>query len=267
MLISMREMIRLASSRGHAVGAFHALNLEQAQGILEAAVEEQTPVVICLSEASAIYAGTGAFLAMTRELAEEIPCQAALLLDHAGDVELIRSALDKGFDGVLADVRRAGPDEAVSTLREIKGLCDRAGAYFEVGVNLRGEDGALGPAEAARIVHSLDPNSLCAGVPRPERTGPRDDIFRIIEDLRLATERPVSLAGCGRWPDDQIKRALALGVWKISVATRTNQAFTAGLRRHGELHPEKVNPRVYLAAGREALREEVRTCVRLFGSV
>ena len=266
MWVSIKDMLSLAQPGKYVLGAFHALNLEQVQGILEAALEEKSPAIVALDESAAIYAGLGPFLAMTRELASELPAPVAVMLDHVHDLDLIAKALDKGCTGILYDPRDDQGDDGRQRLETVRALCERNRAWFELEV--RGSEGSPGRSAeaAAALIGRARPECACLSLGPEERDRPGEAFFRYVEQLR-GSRTMLSVAGAGAWPEADLRRAIAAGIWKISVGTRTNQAFAQGLRAALAAHPDRINPRWYLGGGRDALRESVRACIRAFGSV
>lgn len=266
MLITMKEMMAELKPGKGALGAFHAMNLEQVQGILEAAVEERSPVIIAVDEPVAMYTGLGAFMALIRELASDVPVPVSVLLDHVHDLELISQALDKGYSAVLADFRGKEAQEAIDNLVKIKEMCQKTNAALEVEV----KDPAFSQDEIIGFVGSIlgdaAPDSFCVSLAQEDRERPSQQVFNLIKDISSATDVLVSLAGAGRWPEEDIRKAIGLGVWKISVGTRINMAFTYGLRTYLDDNPGKIQPRSYLGFARDYLRSETINCIKSFKS-
>ena len=266
MWLSMKEMISLAKPGQFALGAFHAVNLEQVQGILEAAVEERSPVILALDETGVMYAGLGAFIAMVKELAQEIPVPVSVQLDHVHDLDLISLALQKGYSGVLADFRGKPIEESLDKINKIKEMCNSNQAMLEIEVfypNFNQDEiiGFIG-----RLLTSSSPDSFCISLPMDERDHPNQQVFDFIKNIDSAADIPLSLAGAGRWPEENINQAIRLGVWKINVGTRINQAFTYGLKTYLDENPEKIHPRSYLGFARDYLKSEVQNCIKAFKS-
>jgi len=265
MWVSMNEMADLAKPGDYSIGVFHATNLEQVQGILEAGVEERAPVIIALNEPGAMYAGLGPFLAMTRELVEEVPVPVSVLLDHVHDLDLIFPALEKGYTGVLADPREMKKDDAVDMLLKIKEICEDKGVFFEVELF----DLSLAEADKmeyiTRIASEIKLDSICLSAGREEREKPGDGLFDLAQKLVESTGLLVSMAGVSRWQFADIRRAVESGAWKISVGTRINKAFTAGLKSYLDSNPDRIHPGSYLGFARDEFRTEVSMCIRDFG--
>jgi len=271
MWVSMKEMSGLVKPGRFALGAFHAANLEQAQGILEAAVEHRSPVIIALSEPAAIYAGIGAFLALAQELSREVPAPVSLLLDHVHDPDLISQALGLGVPGLVVEFTEPG-DRRIELFSEVRAQCQAHGAFFEAVIRCSGGGGEEALDLAGRLMGEAAPDSIClslardGGLSSAEGEEAREEAVKLIEQMKRFTEIPMSLAGAGFWPEDAVKQAIGLGVWKLSVGTRLNVAFTEGLKSALSAHPGRVHPRSYLAEARESLGREVKECIRVFGS-
>ncbi|HUT55076.1 MAG TPA: class II fructose-bisphosphate aldolase [bacterium] len=263
MLVTMKEMAGLVKKGKNAVAAFHALNLEQIQGILEAALEERSPVVIALDEPAAMYAGLGAFEAMVRELAEDVPVPVATILDHVHDPVLVSKAFVNYYSGVTVDPREKSPESVGPWLASIQDLCAKHSAFFEVVISIR--DISLEQAlESARKISELArPDSLCISLGGEHKKGPEPAFFDFLRLVGAQTGTSVALSGAGAWPDADLQSAVAAGAWKLSVGTRINLAFTRGLRSFMDANPDRIHPRSYLASARDALSAEVRHCIQV----
>ena len=77
---------------------------------------------------------------------------------------------------------------------------------------------------------------------------------------------PLVLHGSSGVSDNDIKQGISLGLCKINVATQLAQAFTGAIRGVLNKDSELVDPRKYLAAGRNAQMDIVRERIRFFGS-
>src|SRR5690625_1363999 len=105
-LVSMREMLLTARDRQYAVGQFNINNLEYIQAILDAAEEEQSPVILGVSEGAARYMdGFKVVVAMVEALmgSKEITVPVAIHLDHGSSFEKCAEAIRAGFTSVMID--------------------------------------------------------------------------------------------------------------------------------------------------------------------
>ena len=266
MWVSIKEMLELCRRRHLVVGAFHAVNLEQAQGVIEAGVEEQVPVILALNERGAMHAGLGAFIVLARELSAEVPVPVSVVLDHVRDRDLIMAALGYGYPGILVEAGLGGEGETFEFLFETGRACNKEGVFFEVSLWAGSKEHALNTHYIEKVEYELNPDSICITISGDQRTKPSKDTLDHVHNLLKNIHKPVSLAGVGRWDDTEIKKLIQAGAWKISVGTRLNRAFTHGIKHYLASESERVNPLGYLGAAQEAYRQEIIKCIRLFCS-
>ncbi len=265
MWAEIQELSEIASPGRCALGAFQAANLEQVQGILEAAVEERAPVIIAIDQPSALHAGLQAFRAMAAELMSEVPVPASIILERAQDLELIKAALECGF-ALSASPRAQMTKEFASRARELKDMAAEKGVFCEwcVDFDELGTDEFMDQKLPA--LEELDIKNISIAIPPEHRPAPPHGFFPSV--ISLASQRGfnVSLQGAGGWSTDNLREAVESGVWKISIGSRTNASFTRGLKEYLDANPDKISPGPYLRKAREAFRAEVRSCIRLFGA-
>ena len=172
-LVSMRQLLDEAAAGGYGVGAFNVNNMEQIQGIMEAARETASPVIVQASRGARSYAGDRFLYHLMLAAAEEYPeVPVALHQDHGNSPATCISAIELGFtsvmmDGSLLDDGKtvADYDYNVGVTREV---VDHAHAR---GVTVEGELGTLGGIEdgvGSGEVHLTDPDQAVDFV---ERTG------------------------------------------------------------------------------------------------
>jgi fructose-bisphosphate aldolase class II len=103
-LVTLRQVLDEAARGGYAVGGFNVNNLEQIQGVLEAARETRSPVILQASSKARPYVGDGFFrhlMLAAAEVYSEIPI--VMHQDHASTPALCRSAIALGFTSVMMD--------------------------------------------------------------------------------------------------------------------------------------------------------------------
>jgi fructose-bisphosphate aldolase, class II len=162
-LVSMRQLLDEAARGGYGVGAFNVNNMEQIQGIMEAARETRSPVIVQASRGARSYAGDRFLyhlMLAASEVYPEIPV--ALHQDHGNSPQTCISAIDLGFTSVMMDGSLledastvAGYDYNVQVTREVVAYAHARGASVE------GELGTLGGLEdgvGSGEVHLTDPD-------------------------------------------------------------------------------------------------------------
>ena len=306
-LVSLRQMLDEA-----AVGAFNVNNMEQLQGIMEAAAEAASPVIVQASRGARAYAGDRFLAAMMVAAPETWPAVPVVLhQDHGNSPETCMSAIELGFTSVMMDGSLHEDGKTVMSYEENVAVTREVVEYAHpLGVSVEGELGTLGGIEdgvGAGEVHLTDPEQAEDFVARtgvdalavaigtshgaykfarkPDRTvlamAVIEEIHRRLPDTHLvmhgSSSVPAALidrinAAGGAMapafgvPVAEIQQGIRHGVRKINVDTDGRLAMTAAAREAMRDAPENFDPRHFLKATRQGMREVVAERLRQFGS-
>ncbi len=276
------ELLQQAWKRGYAIGAFNTNNLEISKSILAAAKETRAPFIFQVSPSAAKYAGIHFLTAInliaeTEASREGIPC--ALHLDHGLTFQDVMRALKAGFTSVMIDGSKYPFEENVALTRKV------VEAAHEIDVSVEGELGRLVGVEeeisvSEREASMTDPDKAKEFV---ERTGvdslavsignahgwykgkPQLDFDRL-KAINEAAGIPLVLHGGSGIPDEDIRKAVSLGIAKINIDTEIRDAFKRGVTGFIEANPEVFDPRKILAPAIEEMTKVVAEKMRLFAS-
>ena len=283
-LVNAKDMEAKALAGHYAVGAFNINNLEWTKAILLTAEELKSPVMLGVSEGANKYmTGYKVVADMVKAMIEtlHITVPVALHLDH-GTYEGAKAALAAGYSSVMFDGSHYPLEENLEKTREIVALAHKMGATVEAEVGTIGgeEDGVIGRGEVADPEECLTLKNtgidmLAAGIGNIH--GKYPDNWKGLEFEALAAIKakvgnmPLVLHGGTGIPEDQIKKAISLGITKINVNTECQWAFQQATRKYIEagkdLEGKGFDPRKLLAPGTEAIKEVVKTKMEMFGSV
>ncbi|NQT92526.1 MAG: class II fructose-bisphosphate aldolase [Lentisphaerae bacterium] len=270
------DMMRDALDGGYAVGYFESWNLESLQGVIDAAEETRSPMIIGFN---------GDFLSRQERLAQEriswyaalgraaaesatVPC--ALIFNECPRDEWVCNAVDAGFTLVMPDPEGVAQPEAV---RRIRGIVEYAHAR---GVAVEAETGHLpwgasgevdetervstDPEAAARFVEDTGVDLLAVSVGNVhvlldgERGLDLDRLAAIREKVAI----PLDLHGGTGIQADDLREAISLGVAKVCYGTYLKQFYLAAVR--SAVDTEETNPHRLLGYGE---KEDVMTAGRL----
>ena len=173
MLVSAKEMLDKAKAGHYAVGQFNINNLEWTKAILLTAQENNSPVILGVSEGAGKYmTGFKTVAAMVRAMDESlgITVPVALHLDH-GTYEGAKACIEAGFTSIMFDGSHYPIEENIAKTRELVELAHDKGLSIEAEVGSIGgvEDGVVGngeiadPEECAKIT-ALGVDFLAAGI-------------------------------------------------------------------------------------------------------
>lgn len=272
---SMTTLLDRARSNNVGLAAFNVVLLETAEGLVHAAEAAGLPVVLQISENCVKYhGGLEPIAAAAMALANGSTVPVSVHLDHAEDVDLIRQALDLGFDSVMYDGSKLPDEENRSVTRSVVEMCQAAGVAVEAELGeIGGKDGVHSPTarthpdEARRFVEDTGVGSLAVAVGSSHamnnRTASLDQ--PLISALRRTVPVPLVLHGSSGVPDLEIRAAIQSGMTKINISTHVNGIFTDTLRAVLRESSSMNDPRRYVGAGRTALAAEARRLIELIG--
>ncbi len=283
-LVNAKEMLNKAREGKYAVGQFNINNLEWTKAILLTAQENNSPVILGVSEGAAKYmCGFKTIVGMVNGMLEElkITVPVALHLDH-GSYQGAIDAMDAGFSSVMFDGSHYSIEENIVKTKEIINLAAAKNVSVEAEVGSIGgeEDGVVGageiadPAECKQIAE-LGVTMLAAGIGNIHGKYPANWAglnFEALANIKAATgDMPLVLNGGTGIPSDMIAEAISLGVSKINVNNECQLSFAEATRKYLEagkdLEGKGFDPRKLLNPGFEAIKATVKEKMELFGSV
>ena len=283
-LVNAKEMLNKAREGKYAVGQFNINNLEWTKAILLTAQENNSPVILGVSEGAAKYmCGFKTIVGMVNGMLEElkITVPVALHLDH-GSYQGAIDAMDAGFSSVMFDGSHYSIEENIVKTKEIINLAAAKNVSVEAEVGSIGgeEDGVVGageiadPAECKQIAE-LGVTMLAAGIGNIHGKYPANWAglnFEALANIKAATgDMPLVLHGGTGIPSDMIAEAISLGVSKINVNTECQLSFADATRKYIEagkdLEGKGFDPRKLLNPGFEAIKATVKEKMELFGSI
>ncbi|HUC94127.1 MAG TPA: class II fructose-1,6-bisphosphate aldolase [Paenibacillus sp.] len=278
-LVSMNEFLPKAKENKFAVGQFNMNNLEFAQAIVEAAIQEKSPFIYGVSEGALKYMGIEFTVALAEAAAKQSGLPIALHLDHGSSFEVAMKCIRAGFSSVMFDGSHYSLEENIKLTKEV------VRAAHAMGVSVEGELGTIGgveddisvdeenaslakPEEAIRFYEEtgVDCLAIAVGTAHGMYKGEPKIHYDIIEKVAKAIPVPIVLHGGSGVPDEAIKLSIAAGVGKINVNTENQVACTNAIREVLAKDANVYDPRKYLTPARKAMVAVVQEKIRLFGS-
>lgn len=261
------KLVSKADETSSAVGAFNVILLEHAEALVEGAERSNNPVILQISENCVNYHRALKPIALaTIAIAEFSSTYVSVHLDHAESEELVREALDLGFDSIMFDGSKLAYEENVSASARVAELCRSYSATLEVEIGeVGGKDGVhapgvrTNPLVAKQFAEATGADLLAVAVGSSHAMTTRDATldFDLISEIAGEVGIPLVLHGSSGVSDQDLQKAVKAGMRKINIATHLNNVFTHEIRELLEQNPKLVDPRKYIAPGREAVTAEV----------
>ena len=293
-LVTSKDMFKKAYEGNYAVGAFNVNNMEIIQGIVDAAKQENAPLILQVSAGARKYANPIYLRKLVEAAIEDSGVDICLHLDHGDSFEICKQCVDDGFTSVMIDGSKLPFEENIALTKKVvdyahlKGvvveaeLGKLAGVEDAVKVNLK-DATYTDPDQALEFVQRTGVDSLAIAIGTSHgaykfKGDPSLDFERLQTICNLLPDYPLVLHGsssvpkefvdlCNKYggaipgaagvPEEMLRRASQMGVCKINIDTDLRLAMTACIRQILAENPSEFDPRKYLGPARTAIKDMV----------
>lgn len=271
MLVTLEEILKSAEEGKYGVGLFNMLNLEMARGIIEAAEEEKSPLILGVAEVHLPLIPFDYASLIMNKIAKEASVPVCLHFDHGTDYNKIVKAIDSGFSSVMYDGSALAYEENIANTKEISKIAHAKGVSVEAELGHVG--GAEGGAddgceemytkveEVNDFIRRADIDALAVAIGTAHgqyKSKPKLDIGRLA-DIYAISEKPLVLHGGSGLSDDDFRNTIKNGIRKVNICTE----MCVALR---EAYLKSANHEILFNDGKEAVKEIVKGKMQLFGS-
>lgn len=287
MLVTLKELLDQAKEEKKAVGAFNGTTLEAIRGIIQAAEELDTPVILQHAQSHDDMIDLEEIGPVMVYYAKRAKVPVALHLDHGSTLERCVQALRLGFTSVMYDASAKSFEENVEETKEIVKIAHAVGASVEAELGhiftsevVHGEGGDsdskddyenlddiyTDPQVAKEFVEKTGVDCLAVAFGTTHGvylTEPKLDLPRVAR-IRDAANVPLVMHGGSGVSDEDYKVAIENGICKVNYYTYMN---TAGGRASKEYWADEEKPLFYDSmslAATEAIKEDVKKAIKVF---
>lgn len=279
MLTTIREMLNDARAGHYAVAGFDCCEDVMVRTIIETAEDLKSPLILMGLEPQMRGAGWHYVAGLIRAVAPHYKIPIALHMDHAADLETIRTAIDCGFTSVMIDGSALPFEENVELTKAAVAMARPLGITVEAelgkvgGMDLEDcehvENVLTEPDEVTKFCELTRVDALAVSIGTSHgvyRSLPKLHIDRL-KQLNAVSPVPLVLHGGSGTPDEQIRDAIANGVCKLNIFADCRIAMFNGLKRSAVTHkrPDPL-PTEMFGPISEDLRALVTEKIQLMGS-
>ena len=280
MLVNMNEVLYPAKKGKYAVGLFNTVNLELARGVIAAAEELHSPVIIGTAEILLPYGPLEELSYFLLPMIKKASVPIVLHLDHGLQEETCKKALELGFSSIMYDCSMDEYDTNVDKVAAMAELAHKYGATIEAELGHVGdnEDSVEGsnrvedpahfytdPLQAKDFVEKTKVDALAVAVGTAHGTyklPPKLD-FNRIQEIADKIPIPLVLHGGSGLSDSDFKQAINSGISKVNIFTDIN---LAGAKAAHDAYAEGKGLTDMIPETIEAVKRETMKKIRLFGS-
>lgn len=276
-LVTMKQLLDNAKRKRCGVGAFSVGNMEMIVGAVRAAQEMETPIIIQIAQVRLKNSPLHLMGPMMIEAAKHADVDIAVHLDHGLTKETVRQALDLGFTSVMFDSSLYPFEENVERTADIVRMAESYGATVEAELGLVGgsEDGSedhgiscTDPEDARVFCRETGIDALAVAIGNAHGSYPTAPrlAFDVLEKIRDRTDTPLVLHGGSGISDEDFKKAIALGIVKVNIATSSFDRLTKKASEYFQL-PGRHTYFGLNEAMVSGTYENVKHHIQVFGSV
>jgi len=281
MLTIAKEVLKDAREKRYAVPGFNCIADVMIRGILDRAEQCRVPVFLMLYAAEVGDKTFWYYPAIVRAVADRYTIPIVLHLDHATELDVIREALDHGFNSVMYDGSSLPFDQNAEITRKVVELAAPYGASVEAELGLVGGLDVLTaqtstaniltqPDEVVTFVERTGVDSLAVSIGTAHGVYaqlPKLDI-PLLKELNDVSQVPLVLHGGSGTPDEQIRAAVENGICKFNVYADSRVGMWSRFKKiAAETQRNDPLPNDYFAELREALGDVVEAKATLAGAV
>ncbi len=282
-LINLKDLLKHAKENKYAVGSFNVTNLDFIDTLIDAAVEENSPIIMQIAEVHFKYLNFEEIGPAIINAANKVKIPICVHLDHGQSLQTVMRAIRAGFTSVMFDGSHYPLEENIAQTKQVVEIA------HSVGVSVEGEIGAVGGeavGESAATAHAaqkdlftkteeavrfqqetgLDAMAIAIGNVHGLYKGDPELDFDRLNKISQQTGIPLVLHGGSGISDADFKKAISLGICKINFYTGISQSAVNAARTYLEKNPGAISYPDLAKKAMLAAKETVKDRLRVFGS-
>ena len=272
MLVTLNEVLPKAQKEKYAVGLFNTIDMEMANGVLAAAENMKSPVIIGTAEILLPFGGLEELAWLLRPMAERASVPVVLHFDHGLKEETVYKAIDLGFSSVMYDCSDKSFEENIKALREMTKYAHSKGVSVEAEIGHVGNAGCDGaadaltdPAEAKYFAEETGVDALAVAIGTAHgayKSKPCLD-FERLKKIREAVSVPLVLHGGSGLSEEDFKKTIEYGIAKVNIFTDVN---CAAAKAAHDNYKEGMGMTDLVQSIRNSVQTATENKMRIFGS-
>jgi fructose-bisphosphate aldolase class II len=243
-LVRMKELLEKARIDRSCVGAFNVGNMEMVCGLIRAAEERNTPVIMQIAEVRLDHSPLNYMGPMMIQAARDARVDVAVHLDHGKTMATIRQALDFGFTSVMYDGSSLPFDENVERTKEVVKLARKYDAAVEAELGNVGsaengdeENGEYtDPGAAVKFTQMTGIDALAVAIGNAHGNYKKEPklAFDVLSELEKEVSVPLVLHGGSGISDKDFRKAISMGIRKVNIATANFDSVAEYTKRYAD---------------------------------
>lgn len=267
MLLNMKELLKIAQKNKFAVPAFNISSFEILKAVIESAEKLNAPVICEVHPMELDYVGDE-FIETIKKMAINARIPVVIHLDHGANIQQVIRAIQCGFTSVMIDGSTLPYELNVDQTQQVVELAEAVNVSVEAELGTIGNTGVSFEGGTSEIIYTdpkqaidfvkrtgIDTLAIAIGTAHglyPKNFNPQLNL-ELLKQLASEINIPLVLHGGSGNPDDEIARAVELGICKINISSDIKSVFFEELKcflekNENAYEPSEVYPTSIMAA-------------------
>lgn len=280
MLITMKELLKVANENKFAVPAFNICSFDMLKAIMEEVEEQKAPVILEIHPDEIDYLGDH-FVAVVREYALRSKVPVVIHMDHGGSISNVIRAIRNGYTSVMIDASMSSYEDNIAITSEVVQLAHSVGVSVESELGTIGDNGSAEGGATEIIYTDIDQaedfvkrtgiDTLAVAIGTSHGLYPKDKMpqlnLSLLKELNKRISIPFVLHGGSGNPDNEVSEAVKYGVGKVNLSSDLKSVFFAEVKKVLDKHPEKYEPLEVYPEPNKAVRNVVKHKLSILNTV
>jgi len=279
-LVNLKELLAHAKANCYAVGAFNVSKMDMIDPILDAAIEEKSPVILMFAEVHLKYINLEKLAPAMINAASEVPVPVCIHLDHGDSIKTIMRAIRAGFTSVMLDGSKYDFNKNVEVMKKVVELAHSVDVTVEGEIGKVGgsEGGTGGAMEAEEEFYTtveeavtftretnVDALAIAFGTVHGFYKGEPKLDFDRLSQIAAAVNVPLVMHGGSGISFKDFQESVHRGICKINFYTTNQVAAIDRIKQILKEKPEFNNYPQLINEAMTAVKGVVKQHIRVFG--
>jgi fructose-bisphosphate aldolase, class II len=277
----LKDYYKKAQKEKWAIPQFNFSSLEQLRGIILAAVKEKSPIILGTSEGECRFFGIEEAVAIVKLFKKRTGLPIFLNLDHGKDFEMIKNAINGGYDAIHFDGSALSSEENIEQTKKVVDYAKRKGVFVEGELGaIKGESNShtesieitekdfTSVADVKNFIKKTGVNSLAIAIGTTHGIYQNETAidFERLKNIKQEADAFLVLHGGSGVPGEQISKAIDLGINKINFNTELRIAWRKAIEDYLKNNPSEAKPYKILSESINAVANKALEKITLLKS-
>lgn len=242
MITNLTSILKEAKINKYAIGSFNVYNYETIRGVIDAAKEMDSPVIIAFGEKYLVNMEPIEVVNLVKTMSKDLATSVVIHLDHCKSVEVIRKAIDAGFTSVMIDASHLSLADNIKITSEVVEYAHNRNVSVEAELGSlslgehsnedEGETIYTDPLQAKEFVLKTNVDALAVSIGTVHGMYKGEPVVSVerLKEIKEQIDVPFVLHGGSGTPEQTVKECINQGITKINVNTEISVNVVKGLK-------------------------------------